>query len=193
MATFLAAIAAPLASSVIGSFLGGTSGASGSSGNPLSLFADAFKGLLGQLANHPLTSLVAPAVPALFSMTGMSPQAINDPHSQLRPDMDRLAYVANGNVRDHRGSGGVVVRDHRTGTRTTYTYTSTDGSGVLNQLQSEADNAKAALMADPKNAAKALEAQEAMQALQTVAQLLFQENSIQASIASNAIQSSKVS
>jgi hypothetical protein len=185
----------------------------------LNQFTSAFQPLLGQAGSSP-SGLQVPPTPTPFSTAGMAPASYNDPVTQLSPRMEDFRTIAYRSpvsstyqddsgavVRDHRhpeGSGTVIVRDHR----------HSEGGGVvvlprplpparppvassdgerLDQLQAEANQAKQALLADPKNASKALAAQEAEQSLQTTSQLLFQESSIRASIESNSIRSWKVS
>lgn len=201
----VASLAAPVVGQLVGGITqnilgsGGTGGAGeagGPFGNILSSFTSAFSSLLGKATQNPLGMLVAP-IPTLFSPGSMSAQSFNDPMSQLQPAMDRFQDIAyNSNVRDHRGSsGGVTVRDHRTGVFVPppAPRSSQSDDSLLDQLDAEMEQTKQETLRDPKSTSKANRAAEAAQALQTTANLIFAQNSIRASLKSAAIQGMRVS
>jgi len=113
-------------------------------------------------------------------------------------------------VRDHRhtdweprnpDNGDVIVRDHRHPEPPPAAPPSGSGGDVftsgsdfdrLNQANSTFKDAKQAALDDPTDPAKQAAFQDAAQALQLLANMLMQMSSMFASIADNAIKSSKV-
>jgi hypothetical protein len=107
------------------------------------------------------------------------------------------------------GNGDVIVRDHRHPVPTDPIYRPTPPAAApsgsagdiftsggdfdrLNQANSSFQDAKQAALDDPTNPAKQAAFQDAAQALQLLANMLMQMSSMFASIADNAIKSSKV-
>jgi hypothetical protein len=106
-------------------------------------------------------------------------------------------------VRDHRhvDDGDVIVRDHRHAEAPPAAASSgsegdifTSGADFdrLNNAYSSFQDKKQAALDDPTDPAKQAAFQDAAQALQLLANMLMQMSSMFASIADNAIKSSKV-
>jgi hypothetical protein len=214
MAGFIASLAAPLILGVAQNILGqaaGAAGAGGPGGTLFSLFGDAFKNLLTQIAKNPLQSALVGPLPALFSTGEMSPQVLDNPTSYLEPAMPRMQEAAevmssaygsgysDAVVRDHRGSsGGVSVRDHRIHPRQTYYYSRTSTSGFTDKyaaiaaLQQEKEELENAAINDPKNGGKQLRAQEAAHAYQLFFAKLLANQDKDSELQMKAIQSSNL-